>query len=40
MVSAKYLQSYLDEYSFRYNRRDMPRPMVTQILERVCEWAE
>ena len=21
-VSAKYLQSYLDEYSFRYNRRD------------------
>ena len=39
-VSAKYLQEYLNEYSFRYNRRDVPRPMVTQILERVCEKAE
>jgi transposase-like protein len=39
-VSAKFLQSYLDEYSFRYNRRDVPKPMVTQILERVCERAE
>lgn len=39
-VSAKFLQSYLDEYSFRYNRRDIPKPMVMQILERVCERAE
>jgi transposase-like protein len=39
-VSAKFLQSYLDEYSFRYNRRDVARPMVMQILERVCERAE
>jgi len=39
-VSAKFLQSYLDEYSFRYNRRDVPRPMVMQILDRVCERAE
>jgi transposase len=38
-VGAKYLQSYLDEYSFRYNRRDVPRPMVMQILEKVCERA-
>jgi transposase-like protein len=38
-VSAKFLQNYLDEYSFRYNRRDVPRPMVMQILERVCERA-
>jgi transposase-like protein len=39
-VSAKFLQSYLDEYSFRYNRRDIPRPMFKQILERVSERAE
>jgi hypothetical protein len=39
-VGAKYLQNYPDEYSFRYNRRDVPRPMVMQILERVCERAE
>jgi transposase-like protein len=36
-VSEKFLQSYLDEYAFRYNRRNVPRPMVKQILERVCE---
>ena len=39
-VSAKFLQTYLDEYSFRYNRRDVPRPMFKQILERVSEMAE
>jgi transposase len=39
-VSQKYLQTYLNEYAFRYNRRDVPRPMVMQILERVCERAE
>ena len=38
-VSQKFLQSYLDEYSFRYNRRDVAEPMVKQILERVCERA-
>jgi len=36
-VSQKFLQDYLNEYAFRYNRRNVPKPMVTQILERVCE---
>jgi transposase len=40
MVSAKFLQQYLNEYSFRYNRRDVPKPMFKQILERVSEMAE
>jgi transposase len=39
-VSQKFLQSYLDEYAFRYNRRDVPEPMFKLILERVCERAE
>jgi transposase-like protein len=39
-VSQKFLQEYLNEYSFRYNRRDVPRPMFKQILERVSELAE
>ncbi|MGA2712952.1 MAG: IS1595 family transposase [Bryobacteraceae bacterium] len=39
-VSQKFLQTYLNEYAFRYNRRDVPKPMVMQILERVCERAE
>jgi transposase-like protein len=34
-VSEKFLQDYLDEYAFRYNRRNVPRPMFKQILERV-----
>jgi transposase len=38
-VSQKFLQSYLDEYAFRYNRRDVAEPMVKQILEKVCERA-
>jgi len=33
-VGPGYLQSYLDEYSFRFNRRRVMRPMFTQILER------
>jgi transposase len=33
-VGAAYLQSYLDEYSYRYNRRKVMRPMFTQLLER------
>ena len=34
-VSAKYLQTYLDEYAFRYNRRNVPEPMFKQILDQV-----
>jgi len=39
-VSAKFLQEYLNEYSFRYNRRNVARPMFNQILEQVSERAE
>ncbi len=38
-VSAKYLQSYLDEYSFRYNRRDSGNLVFSSILARVSEMA-
>jgi transposase-like protein len=38
-VSQKFLQSYLDEYAFRYNRRDVPEPMFKLILERIFERA-
>ncbi len=38
-VSAKYLQSYLDEYSFRYNRRDSGNLVFSAIFERVSEMA-
>jgi len=38
-VSQKYLQSYLDEYTFRYNRRDRGNLIFTSILERVSEKA-
>jgi transposase-like protein len=34
-VSTKHLQSYLDEYCFRYNNRDEPKPMFWAILDRV-----
>ena len=34
-VSQKYLQSYLDEYSFRYNHRDDTQPMFTTFLEQI-----
>lgn len=34
-VSQKYLQTYLNEYSFRYNRRDRGNLIFTSILERV-----
>jgi transposase-like protein len=33
-VGAEYLQSYLDEYAFRYNRRKFMRPMFTLLAER------
>jgi len=36
-VSDKYLQSYLDEYSFRYNRRDQGNLIFTSLLKRVAE---
>jgi transposase len=38
-VSQKYLQSYLDEYSFRYNRRDYGNLIFTEILKRVSSQA-
>jgi transposase-like protein len=38
-VSAKYLQTYLDEYSFRYNRRDMGNQQFRAILRKVSERA-
>ena len=34
-VSAKYLQSYINEYSFRYNHRNDEKPMFKTVLERV-----
>lgn len=34
-VSSRYLQSYLDEYAFRYNERDSSTPMFWTILGRV-----
>jgi transposase-like protein len=40
MVSAKYLQEYLNEYAFRYNRRNEPTPMFRLILARVAERGE
>jgi transposase-like protein len=39
-VSKKYLQTYLDEYSFRYNRRSEGQPMFTSLLEQVSERAQ
>ena len=39
-VSKKYLQTYLDEYSFRYNRRNSGQPMFISLLEQVYEQAE
>src|ERR1043165_8039308 len=37
-VSAKYLQMYLDEYSFRYNRRHDVTPMFESILKKVEKY--
>lgn len=34
-VSAKYLQSYVDEFAFRYNRRKAVEPMFTSFLTQV-----
>jgi transposase len=38
-VSPEYLQSYLNEYSFRYNRRFMGNQQFRAILSRVSERA-
>lgn len=34
-VSTRYLQDYLNEYSFRYNRRDGSTPLFWAIFDRV-----
>jgi transposase len=39
-VSKKYLQTYLDEYSFRYNRRDQGNLIFKAFLKRVSELAD
>jgi transposase len=39
-VSKKYLQTYLDEYTFRYNRRVTNQPMFTSLLTQVVGKAE
>jgi transposase len=39
-VSAKYLQSYLDEYSFRYNRRHTGNLIFLALLEQVAAKSE
>lgn len=36
-VSRKYLQSYLDEYSYRYNRRFASEPMFVSLLDEIAE---
>ncbi|MEX2651245.1 MAG: IS1595 family transposase [Acidimicrobiia bacterium] len=38
-VSSEYLQAYLDEYSFRFNRRDGVEPLFWAILSRVQKEA-
>jgi len=39
-VSRTYLQSYLDEYAFRYNHRDDGMPMFTTMLRQIRKSAE
>ena len=34
-ISAEYLQSYVDEYAFRYNRRNSDQTMFWAMLNRV-----
>ena len=38
-ASVKYLQSYLNEYSFRYNRRNQEQPMFGAFLGQVAKQA-
>ena len=35
-VSPRYLQSYLDEFSWRYNRRKRDKPMFELLLARAA----
>lgn len=39
-VSKKYLQSYCDEYAYRYNHRKDAQPMFTSLLAQVVSKAE
>lgn len=34
-VSPKYLQSYLNEYEFRYNHRNDEQPMFLTVLNQI-----
>ncbi len=34
-ISVQYLQNYLDEYAFRYNRRNSPTPMFWAMMEQI-----
>lgn len=36
-VGLSYLQSYLNEYAWRYNRRNAPEPMFRSVLREACE---
>lgn len=36
-ISTTYLQNYLDEYTFRYNRRDSAKPMFWAITDRIAK---
>lgn len=38
-ISPKYAQSYVNEYSFRYSRRESPTPMFLALLARVPQQA-
>ena len=38
-VSEKYLQTYCDEYAYRYNRRFDEKPMFTSLLDEVVTRA-
>ena len=39
-ISGEYLQNYLDEYAFRYNRRNSSTPMFWAMLDRVEKATE
>ena len=39
-VSKRYLQSYLNEYAFRYNRRDQEQPMFEAFFGQVVKQGE
>jgi hypothetical protein len=39
-VSRKYLQTYLDEYTWRCNHRLSPEPMFTSLLKEISQPVE